>query len=174
MKVRSCYVTNYLSDLTYYENRNNKKIRFKISPIFTAHTKSQKYKIRLITDWSLHISKGCVQRMIFQKIIKKMFFVHCLPVGSFRQSEGRLKSFYIFPEIFFVISCSKNVLYLLEKQSINRLKNFGKIFFLKLTPWNAFVFSPLMQTQDLTWQYIIPGRSMNALSNFNLNSLSVG
>ena len=38
----------------------------------------------------------------------------------------------------------------------------------------ALVFSPLMRTQDLTWRYINPGRSMNALCTFNLGSVSDG
>ena len=31
----------------------------------------------------------------------------------------------------------------------------------------AFVFSPFQRTHDLTWQYINPGHSMNAICTFN-------
>ena len=37
-----------------------------------------------------------------------------------------------------------------------------------------FVFSPLMRTHDLTWQYINPGLSMNALYTVNLVSMFLG
>ena len=38
----------------------------------------------------------------------------------------------------------------------------------------VFVFSPLMRTHDLTWQYINPGLSMNALCTFNLVCVFLG
>ena len=38
----------------------------------------------------------------------------------------------------------------------------------------VFAFSPLQRAQDLTWQYITHGRSMNALCTFNLGSLYAG
>ena len=37
-----------------------------------------------------------------------------------------------------------------------------------------FLFSPLMRTHDLTWQYINAGQSMNALCTFNLVSVFLG
>ena len=38
----------------------------------------------------------------------------------------------------------------------------------------VFVFSPLMRTHDLTWQYINPGLGMNALCTFILVSMFLG
>lgn len=45
MNAISCYITNNLSDLTFYEKRNNKEVSFNnlISPMFTVHV--QKLKI---------------------------------------------------------------------------------------------------------------------------------